>query len=333
MNIKKRLGYFILFCLGVAFVVYKYREIPLYTLKEELVKCNLKWVLSATVCHLVNHALRAYRWKILLRASDPKIKFRSVLLSEMNGFCMTMAFSRLGEIIRCRSLKKLEGTKVSVSLGSIVVERSLDMFFFMVIFLAFGSLQNGVFTNMWEVVSFDFKPSSSFYRGLILGGLFLLFFYFFLYKKSLWHYVLGVVFSFLHVLKQLFLGIWGSDRMMIGISTALIWLFHFLVEYLTFFAFPETSLLDAKGGLFVFLVANLGMAIPIPGGAGVYEILVGEALKKQGVPSVTALAYALITHAIQVFNAFVVGGICSFIILLYPTHEAVQAEKEKTFEL
>ncbi len=335
MSIRKRLGYFVLFCLGSVFVVYKYKGILFSSLRGELGRCNLRWVVFAAVCHLINHSLRAYRWGLLLRANAPKIRFRNVLLAEMNGFCMTMAFNRLGEIVRCRSLKKLEGTKINVSLGSVVVERSLDLFFFMVIVLVFGNLHKGIGRHMWEVVPFGRIAGASSYRVIVGGSLFLLLFLFllcrfFFYKKPLWNSVVEEIFSFFKVLRELFLSIWSSHGGMVWLTTVLIWFFHFLVEYLTFFAFPETALLDIKKGFLVFLIANVGMALPIPGGMGVYEVLMSEALKKLGIPGVTALAYALITHAVQVFNAFAVGGLCSLFILLSPAHQVPKPTEEES---
>ena len=98
-------------------------------------------------------------------------------------------------------------------------------------------------------------------------------------------------------------------------TSAFIVFFHFVVEYLSFYAIGDIQAkISWQAALWVFLAMTLGLAIPMPGGgAGAYHTFVVLILSAFDVEKADALAYATITHSIQLFNATVVGGI-SFLI-------------------
>lgn len=76
---------------------------------------------------LVNLAVRAWRWKHLL-AAQQEVKFRSCMSGLCVGFMANNILPlRLGDLVRVGVLRQLEGANGARVLGSVVVEKVLDI--------------------------------------------------------------------------------------------------------------------------------------------------------------------------------------------------------------
>ncbi len=91
------------------------------------ISCRLPELLAAGGCFLVTLWLRAWRWQALL-AGRKRVGVRSCLSSTCVGFLANNILPfRLGELVRVRSLRQLEGVSAAALLGSVAVERILDL--------------------------------------------------------------------------------------------------------------------------------------------------------------------------------------------------------------
>ncbi len=97
------------------------------------------------------------------------------------------------------------------------------------------------------------------------------------------------------------------------LHTAFTWLVYYLMDYLAFFAFPETQNLGMVAGLAVLTFGAFGMATPVQGGIGVFHVLVQATLLVYGVSKEAGIAYALVVHGSQTLLVLIMGGI-SFVI-------------------
>ncbi|MGB0356941.1 MAG: lysylphosphatidylglycerol synthase transmembrane domain-containing protein, partial [Cytophagales bacterium] len=79
---------------------------------SQLKQCHHRYVCLAVLAHLINHGLRAYRWKHLLKAQHSPPSFPQAYYAEMAGFFTNSIFLRLGDITRCHALQKMTGTPV-----------------------------------------------------------------------------------------------------------------------------------------------------------------------------------------------------------------------------
>ena len=310
----KKIAQYVVFPLGgIALFYFTFRQSDVHEIKEVFKKVNLKWVFLALFSHLVNHVFRAYRWRSLIKVQGYKLSLFDAFLGEMSGFFMNLIPPRMGEWIRCLVLKRLRNIPISQSFAGVILERALDFFFFFLIFffllIVEGISGTSVFAKLRQkgIMRFGLQPGN--YTPYYIGGAVLVVLLVVLYKlqgnlfKLAWRKMKKFGREVFGAIKQTRQGnIFG-----ILLTSSFITFFHFMVEYLSFFAIKEVSV-SWNGALWVFIAMNVGMALPTPGGVGTYHAGVIIILKIFGIDARYAIAYATLTHAIQLFNAVVVGG-------------------------
>jgi hypothetical protein len=102
------------------------------------------------------------------------------------------------------------------------------------------------------------------------------------------------------------------------LHTFFTWLVYYLMDYLAFFAFPETYNLDMRAGLAVLTFGAFGMAAPVQGGIGVFHLLVQSTLLVYGISKEGGIAYALVVHGAQTMLVVLMGGV-SFLLSMAST--------------
>ncbi|MEM7361551.1 MAG: lysylphosphatidylglycerol synthase transmembrane domain-containing protein [Bacteroidota bacterium] len=311
MKIKKLLPYLLISCLG-AFLLYRiYGQVNLKELIETFKEVRIEWVILATIAHLINHYLRAFRWQRLVAVQGYTLSVLDSFLGEMSGFLINLVPPRMGEWMRCVILKRLKGIPISVSFGGVIVERLLDISLFILLFtftvgleLATGSK---MLTSLWGRGT-PMGDHKIYY--VIGGGVAALLFLGLAYKwkahlkQIIWMKISAFVKDVMEAIRQMR----RCNRLMLLSSSSFILFFNFLVEYLSFYAIEEINI-SYKGALWVFIAMTVGMAIPSPGGLGTYHAGVMTVLLALGTEPKYAIAYTTITHSIQIFNAVVVGGL------------------------
>jgi uncharacterized membrane protein YbhN (UPF0104 family) len=70
-----------------------------------------------------------------------------------------------------------------------------------------------------------------------------------------------------------------------------------------------------------------------PATVGVYEASVQVALIACGVGASTALAYAVILHAVNFFPVILLGAVCSWWIARQPAHKRFEDQGEERLEV
>ena len=317
MTFKRIFQSFILPLLALLAFLNFYKDISVHKLVEGLAKSNLYWIGLAMIMHLLNHFLRAYRWKQLLRLRGFNVYILHSVLAEMTGFFSNLFVPRLGEWTRCSALKHMSSVPIKESLPTVLVERTIDIFLFLIgfitLFIASFLLQGEIDQTLFLQFFQKIANSSLFTISNLV--LFLLVFMlvgvgvFYLHKlfRTQFQYFFELCTNLLYSAKNTLLNI----KFATWLITFLIWTTYFLVEYISCFALEATSKLGIFPIFFIFIVINLGMAMPVPGNVGAYHILMQAALSLFKVPHEAAVIYVTITHGIQVFNALVVGGLCT----------------------
>ena len=129
---------------------------------------------------LLSHLSRAYRWKLLLEPLDYYPKIKNVFAVTMVGYLANAAIPRLGEVLKCTFLSKYEHIKVEKLVGSILIERTFDLFCF-VLFIGITVLiqvdKIGSFIKE-KIASFgDNAGMPLWVKGLIVLGIMLLIYF------------------------------------------------------------------------------------------------------------------------------------------------------------
>ena len=290
------------------------RGVDFKSVGSDLAEGMYWWVVPLLLVTIVSHVIRAWRWRLFLHALPERddgarpISIRVVFFSLMIGYMSNYAAPRLGEIVRSGNLAVQEKLRFGGVLGTVVVERTLD-----VITLALALL----------TVPLVLGGRTSILRPLLIEPVEQL-----LATIPVWIGVGSVLLTILLVtagvnywrkhhktrpesrLRQLveafrdgFVSLSRTGRpASIIVSTIAMWMCYVMMAYLPMRIFGMTDefglgLLDAWG---LMLLGSIGVVIPSPGGIGSYHYITIQALVLlYGVPPEAAASYAIFTHAGQ----------------------------------
>ncbi len=279
------------------------------------------FMLNMAVVAMISHAVRAERWRMLLQASMHPSSFIRTFYSLMIGYLVNLAIPRGGELSRCYNLYKLDKTPVEVSLGSVVTERAFDFLCMLLVFVLTLLLEWQTIINLFTQflennASIEFSGMRILWVVLITSAILGIILYLLSrsvkFKSKLRRFWMGfrtgLMSFFMLKRKWLFL-----------VHTLSIWILYLFMTKLVLMAFPETASLGWGGVLVIFSVGILAMAIPLPGGAGSYHVLLPLALiGLYTIPESRAVAFTFIFHAWQSFVLVIFGAlslIASFILI------------------
>jgi uncharacterized protein (TIRG00374 family) len=293
-------------------------------------KANYFWLLMPMIFGFLSNFLRAQRWRLLLRSLGYNPGFLNTFLSVMVMFFANLFIPRLGEVLRCSLLAKYENVPVEKSIGTMVVERVIDLFS---IFLLLGFLMLieydrllGYFTE--NVIN---KEEASAANPLLKYGLPVAIilaisgFAAYTVRKHGWTQLKE---TFLHRMKGLWDGV-KSIRYLRNfkqfiVLTITMWVAYFLMIYLGFRALEETAGLGLMAALACLIFGGFAM-VATPGGIGAYPLTIRAVLLLYGIAEVTGGALGTMIWGVQTAGVFL-GGVISLILLALINKQTGAAE-------
>lgn len=294
-------------------------------------QANYWWLAPMAAVLLLSHWLRAWRWQVLLEALPPSrpeagpqpVSRKTAFYSVMIGYMVNYAVPRLGEVARTANLATQEKLPFTGVLGTVVVERILDMLVlllglvtvFFLLFDRFAALQDLFVTPIQARLG---EGSLWLLLGLlvVVTLLIVLIFARALRQKDsrmakFWSQRIAPLWiSFKDGLATV---LRSPRRLFLGGSTAGIWLCYLLAAYIPLLMFGLTeaygiSLLDAWSIMFL---GAIGVAIPSPGGIGSFHYITIQTLVLLfGVDQASAATYAVFVHGGQLVLYVAVGALC-----------------------
>ena len=276
----------------------------------EIRNANKKWILIAIVCGILSHLARALRWNLLLEplgySASVAASFHAVIL----GYLVNMALPRVGEITRPAVLSRLENIPFNKLMGTVVIERIVDLLITILIAIGIFIIQFGLISDFCMNLYSQMNSNSLLITALvatILIGMGIVAFI-----KREWFYQLPILTKlkgFVEGLVEGFKTIFNLKRKSQFITYSLfIWVMYFCMPLCIFYALAGTAHLGASAGLTVLLFGTAAMIIPVPGGIGTFEFLVPKALDLYQITGSIASSYTLITHALQFLVIIGVGA-------------------------
>jgi hypothetical protein len=264
---------------------------------------------------MVSNLSRTARWHMLIRPLGYKPRFVNGLGAIMIGYFANLGIPRIGEVARAGVLARYEKIEVEKVMGTIVVDRIIDVLSILIVTALALILQ---YRQIWDAVR-DLLDLSTLVKLGVFGaiGLILAVLLFFLFRKKLektriYQKVVGILRGFvegLATVRQL-------DRPWLFLLHSVnIWLMYYLLNYVCFFAFEPTSNLSPLVGLVTFVFGGWGIVIPTPGGMGSYHFLVQVALGIYGVSSPDSFSYAMIAFITVQIGASAIFGLISLLVL------------------
>ena len=243
-------------------------------LVTDFTSANFFWLFMVILAYTVSNVSRTARWQMLLRPLGLNINPLNGFFTIMLGYFANLGFPRIGEFVRAGTLARYEKTEFEKVMGTVVVDRVIDVFsLLLAILLAF------VFSFKELSAFLDSMPLS--FSGtkllllLVVIGLAGVGFVFYLVKNYPDNFLVKKILGFLEGVKS----IKDIDRpFWFVFHSVLIWVMYFVMIWVGLYAFGPTAHLGATAGLLLFVVGSLGIVIPTPGGMGTYHALVGACL-------------------------------------------------------
>ncbi|HNV97927.1 MAG TPA: lysylphosphatidylglycerol synthase transmembrane domain-containing protein [Chitinophagales bacterium] len=252
-------------------------------LRSSFREANYWWIGLAMVIGVLSHILRAVRWKMMLEPLGYHPRTSTTFHSVMIAYLANMAVPRLGEVTRCGIIQRYEKVPFDKAVGTLVVERSIDLVCLVLatalLFLTQFSRINQFFSEkVIQPIGDKLTESANTFFILALVGVVML--------VGLWVFIRYFSHTEAYLRLRLLLlnvrdGIYSIRHLknfkLFLLYTFLIWFCYFTTAWLALYALSETSHMGPNEALAVLVFGTVGI-ISTPGGIGAYQLIVTETL-------------------------------------------------------
>ena len=299
---------------------------PLAAAIVETGQANLWLVALAFAVYYLGFPLRGHRWTVLLKGAGYRISTKDgteILFLSWLVNCVVPA--KLGDVYRAYLLKLNSPVSLTKTLGTVFIERILDLFAIATLGLAAGYIhfRDGLPRDVQYI--FAFGVALVVVLALALIGM-----------RNFGRRLVKAL-PLPHQAEELYdrfeEGVFQSVGLRglpwLGVLTGIIWLTEGFRLFFVIQAFGFADVhLGISGTLFVALCGSLLTAVPLtPGGLGFVEVGVGGLLYTVfGIPLPEASAIILVDRAISVFSIVVLGSI-AYVISSKPRGSGIKVEE------
>jgi uncharacterized protein (TIRG00374 family) len=318
--------YIFFISLGVFFVWLSIKDIN-YTqwlqIKDAVRRARHWIVIPVILMLLLSHYSRALRWKILMEPLGYKPSTFNTFATVMIGYLVNAGVPRLGEVVKCTLLSRYEKLRADKLVGTIVMERAVDVVCLLIIFAAAIIFQGHV------IGDFVFNAFGKFFTDrsghtsitkLVVGLAVITAFFAILYfiLKRFGH--IDAIAKIKEIIKGILHGLSSirfiKHKGLFLFHTVLIWALYLLSTTAGIYALQETDHLGLGGGLTTLAIGSIGMIIS-PGGIGAYALVVAKLMKLYGLEEDTiGAALGWLLWSVQTL-IILVGGLIFFSLFSY----------------
>ncbi|MEW6509346.1 MAG: lysylphosphatidylglycerol synthase transmembrane domain-containing protein [Bacteroidota bacterium] len=275
---------------------------------------NYWWIGAMVACLLLSHLVRAWRWRYLLEPIKRGIRIRNLFSGVMVGYLFNNLLPRAGELTRPYVIGTLEKISRSSAFGTIVVERIIDTFSFLLLVALLPFVYSGPLIESFPWLHRAGLMITAATAGVLLLTVILM------VRRDWTNRLLGIfgvvlparfarrMEGFVHAFLDGFLFLTRpANFLLIVAQSAMIWTLYIVMMYVAFFAF-DLGGLGIAAAVVVQTISSIGVAVPTPGGTGSYHAFASQSLVKLfGVDPAAALSYATVTHAAGFISVSVWG--------------------------
>ena len=282
---------------------------------------NLFWIAATLFAFSISNWSRAVRWNMLIHPLGHRPSTWNSFYAVNISYFTNLWMSRAGEFVRAGALARAEGMSTSKVMGTVVIDRLLDMLTLLII-VGFAFLIN--YDVLWGFLDKNIGDGTGKFRLLeqpifwafIVFGLGLLGSIWLLRDKIM---KLPIAEKVWQVAKKFIEGTKTFKQVekpfIFAFHSINIWVMYYFMTYLCFFAFAPTENLTPLAALMVFVFGTFGMVIPSPGGMGTYHVLATAALSLYAVKSDDAFSFAnIMFFTIQIFYNIVAGALSIYLL-------------------
>ena len=277
------------------------------------------WLGMTLVAFCVSNLSRAIRWNMLLRTLGKRPRLINAFLTINLGYFANLGFPRLGELVRPAAMARYENLKVERVIGTVVVERVIDVIMLLSL-TGLSLLLAGDRLWNWLQENADLGGRLDGLGGWLavaavlgIGALALAWSQRTRIRSSrLGGKLAAILAGFADGLRTI-----ATVRRpgLFVVHTLNIWLMYFLMTLFVFKAYAPTAGLTPEAALVTFVSGGWGIVVPSPGGMGSYHYLAQSALGLYGVAGDDAFSWANISFFSINIGCNVLIGLIALLLL------------------
>ena len=239
--------------------------------------------------------------------------------------------------MRCTVLSQTDRIPFAVLLGTVVVERAVDMIILLVV---------SVFTVFFQLDFIKSLVSQLDSDAIFSRFAFLFSPFFWIAAIALGCVTIAVLYKFRHKLLEikllkpvveLILKFWNGIKSILRLKhwplfllvSVLVYVAYFTMFYVAFFSFAPTSGLTFGVAVTTIVVGAFAMLVPVQGGIGPWHFMVFQTLAVYGVQIADGKIYALISHSTTNGMCLIVGAVCLIYLTLVGKKKLAPVGSEK----
>jgi len=312
------LQYILLLAVGVSLCILFFNTLDFEALKAKVINGNFSWFYVVMFVSVMVYVFRTLRWQMLIRSIGHETKFLNAFSALSISYFVSFIVPRLGEVTRCLSVKKQHNIPFMQLLGTVIIERIVDVISLVILLcltlvLQFDQIvefmQANVFYPIYEKLVLEIIAGNITVLIIACSVMLLSICLFFYFRKYIRERSPKLVVKFIEGLKE---GITSVSKLkqkkLFILYTFLIWVCYYLMTYFWFFVFEETSVLTWGACLSILTIGTIGRSVPIQGGGmGAYHFLVTSVVVLYGLSETWGKDLATLIHAGQTFFTFAMG--------------------------
>ena len=319
-NIFKALKLLLFLGIGIFFIWLFVRNLTPEQ-KEEIydsfVKADFTWFYISMVVGMASHFIRAMRWKMLLKPMGYNPSNKNITMAVFIGYLANLALPRLGEVSRCGTLTRYEKVPFQKGLGTVIIERTVDMLtflflFFITIVIHFSKLK--AYFEQRVLNPIDDKLATlqhiNYIVYIIIGIVIATAIYLYTIRNKFEHFYLYI--KFRETIKGLFEGIKSLLKLerplLFILYTLLIWVSYWMMTHVVFLSMDITKDLSLNASLVVLMFGSIGIIV-VQGGIGIYPAIVAETLVLYNIPEANGYALGWLLWSAQQIIIIILGSI------------------------
>jgi glycosyltransferase 2 family protein len=268
------------------------------------------WIILTLVLNMASNVSRAIRWQMLIRPSGHKPSFINTFAALMIGYLANFAVPRLGEVTRCGVLNKYEKVPVSISLGTVVLERVIDVISLGVLLVATILWKHALIADFLNEVYLKLTggSSNSVVKYYVIGTVLLIGCIAYIFRKKLFrHAIFQKIGTFITGFWNGLIAIKDLERpWMFLFHSIFIWVMYLMTLYVGFLALTQTAGLPFDAAMVALAFGTFGMIL-VQGGLGAYPVFVSKALALYQVPEAIGFAYGWLAWVTQTIMYVLIG--------------------------
>ena len=320
---RDAIRYFAFTALAIGLLYWAYKGVSIQDIVGQILNTHWIWIVAALVIEYVSVIFRGIRWNQLLKPLGHKANTWNAIHAVAFGYCMNDLVPRSGEVARCTLLFKSDKIPVSTLVGTVIVERVIDMVMFGLLLLTGILLLPSTLSSLMNETK---SPGFTLELGIVLLVLAII-------GILVLRYILKNTFNnkFIEKFAEFIRGTWRAflsvgkieGKLTFILLTIGIWATWLAMTWFNLLAVPGCEHMGLNESIFLLICASLAMLAPTPGGLGAFHsitiigfIVLGYADEGNASTSLLGLTFATVSWSTRTLME-IGSGLVGFFIVSY----------------